>query len=72
MKNESTLLDLSNDSIKFKVTLVKSYYDLANDDTDTNIDDQNILNVTNFSNEIVHLDLFENATDRISENSPDN
>ena len=69
MKNESTLLNLSSDPIKFRATSVKSYYDPANDGTDT--DDQNTSNATNPSDEIGH-DLSENAADRISENSPDN
>ena len=69
MKNESALLDLPNDSTKFKITSVKSYYDPAN--SGTNIDDQNISNATNSSDEIGH-DLSENAADRIFENSPDN
>ena len=46
MKNESTLLNLPNDFIKFKVTSVKPYYDPADDGT--NIDDQNISNAINF------------------------
>ena len=77
MKNESTLLNLSNGPIKFKITSVKSYYDLADDGTSTNIDDQNTsnaidsLNATNLSDEIEH-DLSKNAADRISENFPDN
>ena len=50
MKNESTLLNLPNDPIKFKITSVKSYRDPANDDTDTNIDDQSISDATNSSN----------------------
>ena len=75
MKNESTLLDLSSDSIKFRITSVKSYYDSANNGVNTNIDDQSISdavdplnavdfsNATNFSDKIVHSDLSENATD---------
>ena len=72
MKNESTLLNLSSDSIKFKITSVKSYYDPTNGGTDTNIDDQSISNAINLSDEIVHFDLFEDAANRIPENSPDN
>ena len=72
MKSESTLLDLPNGIIKFRATSVKSYYDLADDGTDTNTDDQSISNATNFSNETVHFDPFEDAADRILENSPDN
>ena len=77
MKDESTLLNLPNDSIKFRITSVKPYYDSADGGTDTNTDDQNIsnaidsLNATNLSDEIGH-DLSKNAADRISENSPDN
>ena len=77
MKNESTLLNLSSDFTKFRVTLVKSYYDPANNGTSTNIDDQNIsdvidpLNATNLSDKIGH-DLFKDATNRISENFSDN
>ena len=70
MKNESTLLNLSSDFIKFSVTSVKPYYDSADGGTDIN--DQNISNATNFSNEIVHPDLFEDAANRISENFSDN
>ena len=70
MKNESTLLNLPSDFIKFRITSVKSYYDPANDGTNT--DNQEISNAINFSNEIVHSDLSENAADRISENSSDN
>ena len=70
MEDESALLNLPNDFITFRVTSVKFYYDPANGGTNT--DDQNISNATNFSNETVHLDLFENVADRISENSPDN
>ena len=71
MKNESAMLDLSNNFIKFKITSTKPYFNPVNDDTNTNIDDQNISNATNLLNEIEH-DLFENAKYRIFENFPDN
>ena len=78
MKNESTLLDLSNGPIKFRATSVKPYYDSADGGVDTNTDDQGISGAIDFSdainssNEIVHPDLSKDAADRISENSPDN
>ena len=72
MKGELALLDLPNDSIKFRATSVKFYYDSADGDTSTNTDDQNISDAINLSNEIVHSDLFEDAANRIFENSFDN